>query len=419
MKLKVSLIILLLLTANLLAVAQIDFKFKKGYIINNRNEKIECLIRDIGSEESAINFEYKFEDSKKIEKIELSKVKEFGIEDELKCVRALISVDFSPSHISTIKDTLPQWEEGHAFLKVLVEGEMASLYSHNALERPLYFFSVEGSNIAPLVHKTYYVEVASNIVQQILYDNTYKEQLDEYLGCDNLINADRVEYTKKDLVKYFTSYNKCKNAGYKEFKSAKIRRGILLLKPGIGLNKIQLGIHSYQDTEPKVFFAKENSIGFGIEAEYILPYNNYKWSLFTEANYLSYKTDEISAHEGLTPGLYDEYSIDYQTLELPIGITYYINLNHQHRFYVRGAYVPHFILSDSHIAFKSVHRENFSSSSRMLVGVGYNYRRIAIEFRYYTPQNITQNIYRRGSDLTHLSFKMSYAFQLFGDKGVR
>ncbi len=133
----------------------------------------------------------------KAEKIELSKIQEFGIDNELKCIRALIAIDFAPSQISNVNDTLSQWEEDHAFLKVLVEGKEASLYSHNDNGASLFFFSVDENTIKPLIYKKYNVEIASGMVQQVLYDNTYKEQLEEHLAYNNFGNADRIQYTKK------------------------------------------------------------------------------------------------------------------------------------------------------------------------------------------------------------------------------
>lgn len=419
MKHKHLLFTLFLSAVSLLSVAQVGYKFKEGYIINNLHERIDCLIRDVGCEESAVNFEYKLLGSRDIEEIELSKVQAFGIENEVKCVRALISVDFSPTRIAHVKDTTSQWEEGHAFLKVLVEGDAASLYSHYAHGRYFFFYSLGDSDILPLVYKKQYVGVSLSQVNQIIYNNTYKEQLDEHLGCDNLNKAENVAYTKKDLVNYFVSYHMCKNLDYKVFESAQTKRGVLLLKPSLSLNRTQLGVHSLIDASPMVYFTKENCVSFGVELEYVFPFSDYQWSIFGEANYLSYKTDEITAQDRVNPDFTNEYDISYKSVEFPVGFAYYVHLNQDHRLYLKGAFVPHFIFSDSYIGFNPDDKKDFSSSSRFLFGVGYNYRRLALEFRYYTPQNITQNIYKRGSDLTQLSLKMSYSFQLFGDKEVR
>jgi len=410
------LLIVLFFSISTLSTAQL--KFKEGYIVNNRHERTDCLIRNIGNEESTMNFEYRLKDSREIQKIELSKVEEFGIEKELKCIRAIISIDVSRDRITNMKDTVSQWEEGHAFLKVLVEGELATLYTYYDYGKPLFFYSLKDSNIIPLIYKKYNVEIAANFVEQILYDHTFREQLNEQLTCGTRNNSDRISYTKKELVKYFENYYKCHNSAYATY-STQINKGILLVKPAASLNTIQLGIQDPIDAAPKAYFDKVNSVGFGIETEYIFPYNRYIWSVFAEANYLAYKTDNVSVGNEINPPLYNGYAVDYKSIEFPIGLNYYINLDKNNRLFVKAAYVPFIILSDSYIAFSDSHRSDFSASSHLFFGVGYNFHNIAVEFKYYTPTNVTQNIYKRGSDLSQVSFKLSYAFRILGNRGVQ
>ena len=164
----------------------------------------------------------------------------------------------------------------------------------------------------------------------------------------------------------------------------------------------------------KIIFSKENSVGVGAEVEVLLPFNNYKWSIFAEANYYSYKTvysDNVFnlSHNG--------YIVDYKTIEVPLGITYYMNLNSNNRLFIRGAFVPHLILDGSYIAFNAPAHYNFAPSSRMFIGAGYNFKRLAMEFRYYTTQDITQNTYKRGSNYSQMSFRVS--FVLFKNKTAK
>ena len=166
-------LILLFLAMTLMSVAQT--KFKEGYIVSNSHERIDCMIRNLGNEESASSYEYRLIGSKKVDNITLSiitKIEEFGIDNELKCIRALILLDTSRDRISNIKDTIPEWEEGHAYLKVLVEGELASLYSYYDQGISTFFFSTGDNVIQPLVYKKYSLEVTPTVVEQILYNKT-------------------------------------------------------------------------------------------------------------------------------------------------------------------------------------------------------------------------------------------------------
>lgn len=416
MKIKITLITFFFYIISFTTFAQSGFK--EGYIVNNRQERTDCLIRNIGNEESANNYEYRLKESKEIEKITLSKIEEFGIDNELKCIRAIIIIDVSRNNIQSLQDTIPDWEEGHAFLNTLVEGELASLYSYYNEGETLFFFNLGGSAIEPLVHKRYNIG-ATSLNQQILYDNTYQEQLKQQLACENTEDAEKLSYTKTDLVRYFTNYNKCKNSEYQQFKSAHVKKGILLIKPGIHMNSAQLSIKNLIDATPNTSFKKKNSVGFGVEAEYIVPFNNYVWGVFTEANYLSYETDQLVFDDKVDPALSDAYTINYKSIEIPVGLSHNINLNKNQRIFFKAAYVPHFILGTSYITFNASHKEKFSTSSRLLMGVGYNFQNLGIEFRYYTPLNITQNIYKRGSNFSQLSMRVSYSFKLMGKRGVR
>jgi len=135
-------------------ISTAQMKFIEGYIVTNNHKKTDCLIRNIGKAESSLSFEYKFKSDKKIEKIELSKIEAFGVENEMKFVRALIKIDVSPNRITHLKDTVnsPEWQEGHAYLRILVEGKNASLYSYYDEGNTLFFYSIANSEIGPLVH---------------------------------------------------------------------------------------------------------------------------------------------------------------------------------------------------------------------------------------------------------------------------
>ncbi|MDD2476796.1 MAG: hypothetical protein PHI32_12910, partial [Dysgonamonadaceae bacterium] len=57
MKCNLSLILFFFLAMSFITVAQSDFK--EGYIVNNRHERTNCLIKNTGNEESTNDFEYK------------------------------------------------------------------------------------------------------------------------------------------------------------------------------------------------------------------------------------------------------------------------------------------------------------------------------------------------------------------------
>lgn len=411
MRVKKTLITVLTLSLCLSVSSQNEFK--KGYIINNHKEKIDCFIRNIGlTKESTMKYEYKLEDSKEINKIELSKIEEFGIVGELKCIRALISVETSDDVFTNRNDTLLQWETGHAYVNVLVEGESASLFSYHDHGKPMYYFKIKGSEITPLLFKKYTIKLASNFAQEYLFNNAYREQLKEYVSCGNQ-NIDKVSYEKNDLIKHFIEFNQCTKSGYTEFKNSLSKKGKFLVNLGASINNMQFRIEEFIDAAPNAVFSKEKCIGFSAGIEYLIPLNRYIFGVFTDASYSYYQSNKIFINDPIS-SIDESNEIVYKSISFPIGLIYYLNFDRKHRLFLKAAFVPQIILSDSYLNLGL--KETFSPSSRELFGIGYKYSNLGIELGYYTPINITQQLHKRPSEFTEMSFKLTYGLQWFGDR---
>ncbi len=257
-----------------------------------------------------------------------------------------------------------------------------------------------------MIYKKFALEITPNVVSQYFYNNAYVHQLKQNLACGDLAETRNLQYTKKSLVGYFTRYYQCRKAEPVVLKSSQEKRGSLRFKMGVNSNMMQYSIEEFSDALPNMVFSKELSFGFSTEVEYLLPFNLYKWGFFAEANYYTYFSDQYTS-SSLTLAQGGSV-VDYKTIEFPVGITHYMNLNKDHRLFVRAAFAPHLILKDSHIAFTDIYHSGFSTASRVMFGAGYNYKRAAMEFRYYTPQNLTMNLFKRSSELTQISFRLSY-----------
>lgn len=399
-------ILLLLFFSGLGLISVAQMQFVDGYIVTNNHKKVHCQVRNRGSSDSSADFEYRLNDGSERKKIELSKVEEFGVENNLKYVRALIKVDVSPDRIAHLKDTVnsPEWSEGHAYLKTLVEGELATLYSYFYEGKKVFFFRSGNSATEPLFFKEYRLEAIPGSQERILTNNAYKEQLKEYLGCAGDEEIKKTTYTERSLIQYFVNFHICKNSDFHLFNTFQTNKGSFRLKIGTSLNRFGMVAQDYDDAS-KITFAPAISLGVGAEAEYLLPFNNHRFGLFAESNLYSYKSTYSDnafnlSHEG--------YIVDYKTIEFPVGANFYINLGPFNRLYLRGGVVPHLILAESSITFHSDLHYSFSPSMRMMYGIGYNFRKLGVEFRYYSGQNITQDIYKRGSELSQVSFRIYY-----------
>ena len=76
--------------------------FKKGYFINNSNQKIECLIKNIEFVNTPTKFKYKLSQNGTIQKATIQNVKEFGIYNVYKYIRAKTNIDKSSDKIDQL-----------------------------------------------------------------------------------------------------------------------------------------------------------------------------------------------------------------------------------------------------------------------------------------------------------------------------
>ena len=123
---KLNFVILLFCFITVRAFGQITFE--KGYIIDNNNRKVECLIKNSDWKNNPKEFDYKLSDNDSPKKGNLSTIKEFSVPGVMKFIRVDTKIDRSPMDESVLSDSInPDWSSERLFLKVLVEGK-ASLY---------------------------------------------------------------------------------------------------------------------------------------------------------------------------------------------------------------------------------------------------------------------------------------------------
>ena len=176
---------------------------------------------------------------------------------------------------------------------------------------------------------------------------------------------------------------------------------------------MQFRIEEFIDAAPNAVFSKEKCIGFSAGIEYLIPLNRYIFGVFTDASYSYYQSNKIFINDPIS-SIDESNEIVYKSISFPIGLIYYLNFDRKHRLFLKAAFVPQIILSDSYLNLGL--KETFSPSSRELFGIGYKYSNLGIELGYYTPINITQQLHKRPSEFTEMSFKLTYGLQWFGDR---
>ncbi|MEM1319402.1 MAG: tRNA modification GTPase [Bacteroidota bacterium] len=385
------------LLVSLNSMAQIIFE--KGYFIDNNDQKTECLIKNADWKNNPIAFEYKITAAAEKQKASITEVKEFGIYEVAKYERHTVQIDRSSKIVEFMsKVSTPEFKEEQLFLRVLMEGQTdLFIYKYGNLIR--FFFSRDDSNPEQLVYKKYI-----NASRKIAENRTFRTQLWDNFRCPDFLVTDigKVDYNKKDLVKYFTKYYECQDQPF-TFYNTSPKRDLFNFALRIGINQISSSIGNSLLSINDADF--ENKIGgrFSIETEFIMPYNKNKWALVVEPTYQIHKAQ--STNESMTNGI----TIDYRSIELPIGIRYYLFLNEQTKLFVNGSFVIDIVDDQSRVNFERGEPLELKSSNNLAFGAGLKWKdKFSAELRYQTNRELLQNYFFWSSDYRVLSLVVGY-----------
>lgn len=391
---------------SMLLLGQISYAqiiFEKGYIINNNNERIDCLIKNIDWKDNPKIFEYKLNENDVETKGSTDNIREFGVLGESRFVRACINVDNSSMETSNFsRQREPEWEMKTLFLKVLVEGK-ASLYLWSSGTLVRYFYSTSDTSIQQLVYKEYYKtneEVAVNV--------QFHEQLWVNIRCagTDTKTIEQLSYKKGDLVNYFKEYNKCNDSPSVVYGRKDKGNGSLHLRVTPGINYTSMTITNELHERFDVDFGSKATIRIGIDAEYILPVNKNKWGLVCEPTYQNFGATENMTTKTAT--------IKYNTIEFPIGIRHYFFLNPDMKIFLNAFYIPSVIID-----FNSTIQYDYNVASPLEIqnvssfafGGGLSYKRYSAEIRYYTNRDFLVQYSTMFTDNTRIS--AVFGFRIF------
>lgn len=380
-------LLLLALFTILCAESYSQIIFEKGYFINESGQKIECLIKNIDWKNNPTEFEYKLFQNDTVQKATIQTVKEFGINNISKYIRTNTKIDRSSEQIDHMSsDRNPNFQEELLFLKVLIEGQ-ASLFLYIDGNLTRFFYKKNDSEINQLVYKRYLVNY------KISKNEYFKQQLFSELKCEGigLNEIETLRYSKKDLEKLFIKYHECANSNFTNFEP-KQKKDLfnLNIRPGINYSslKIQNSVTNSRDTD----FGKRFGIRFGIETEFILPFNKNKWGIIVEPTYQYYKSEQHKETSNVLGGMLVS-KVDYKSIELPIGVRHYFYFNDKSKLFTNISYVFDFP-NNSSIKFlrndESMLTElEIKSRINLALGVGYKYKdKYSLEIRYNANREI-------------------------------
>ena len=405
MKKRILFLLITILTLN--CYSQISFD--KGYYIDNTNQKINCLIKNIDWKNNPTEFEYKLSENSESKKTNIKTIKEFGIDNISKYVRSTVNIDRSSENTNYLSnDKNPIFKEEELFLKVLVEGK-ATLYQYVDSNLERYFYNKENSNIEQLIFKKYkFTEY------NVGKNNRFRQQLFVDLKCPNFKTSKikNVEYKKNSLVRLFTEYSKCHNNELINFEP-KQKRDLFNLTIRPRINSSSLTIQNSSSNSRNTDFENKIEFGFGLEAEFILPFNKNKWAIALEPTYQSFKSEKTTNVNNVSGGVLIA-NVDYSSIEVPVGLRHYFFLNNNSKIFINASYIID-LSSKSSIEFTRNDGSNLSSleiktQPNLGFGIGYKQNdKYSLEMRYQTDRNVLSDYISWSSEYKTLSIIFGYS----------
>jgi len=242
-------------------------------------------------------------------------------------------------------------------------------------------------------------------------NNEYKQQIWINLKCPDisLKDVEMLDYKTDKLFNIFRKYNLYYDPEYVN-SVVKEKKDLFNLTIRPGINNSSLSINYERAKEGEVDFGNKLSFRFGIEAEFILPFNNNKWSILFEPTY-QYFNSENSNHGQLIVA-------DYKSIELQTGLRYYFFLNDESRIFINGLYISDYKMN-SKIQFEEDQYNNsldygnilkVFGKSNFAFGCGYNFsNKFSLELRYSSNREILTGHKNWKSKYNSLSFIIGYS----------
>jgi len=360
--------------------AQIEFE--EGYFISESDVKVQCLIRNRDWKKNPTGFEYKLTKDSEVQTAGIQNVKEFGITGFSKYIRATVDIDRSgtlPGKLSTVRE--PEFHRETVFLQVLVDGD-SPLYYFTDGEVTKYFLKTKESEIEQLVYKRFHKDYG------VVTNYDFRYQLYSNFNNHGLTMDDvkDIYYNKKDLERFFLKVNNHSDQLPDSYEKQKKDVVNVSLRPGINYSSLEIKHGSFyrQATD----FEPQTNFRFGIETEIILPYNRNKWAVILEPTLQYYYETQPSATAFTS-------KVVYESLEIPVGIRYYIFLGGNSKLFLNTSVMYDF---DNHSDIRIYFDYNKKIAETLDVNPGFNFasgigfkakNRYSLELRYQSARSLT------------------------------
>jgi len=388
--------------------------FEKGYFIDNTGNRTACFIKNLDWRDSPTEFLYKISESSEEVNANISNIKEFGVGEIIKYKRFKINMEHSSTITNKLlKNRYPEFKTETVFLKVLVSGD-ANLYVYKDGTIVKFFYDNKNVPTEQLVYIRYINEKG-----EAAENNQFRQQLLNALKCDKIEQSEiaKIKYSESEISNIFLKSNSCGSSvtptvSYKRVQTK--NPFALRVQAGVGTASLSLG--GFLENGNDINFKNESVVKYGLDAEYILPFNKDTWSIFVSPVYhkLDFKKEYYGADVYGNP-IKNEAELNYKTIEIPVGIRHYFFLNTSSKIFVDAAYVIRagennstIILSENRNDFYIDATYPIESNSNFALGLGYNYKSLGISVRLNTGRNLLSQYSLTDARYTTIALMLSY-----------
>lgn len=391
-----------------------QISFEKGYFISNDGKRTECFIKNLDWGNNPTDFKYKIQvNDDDYKTATIADVEEFGVDNITTFKRAKIKMDRSTDDLVKISQTgKPVWEETTLFLRLLVQGE-ATLYSYKEENLIRYFYETKTVPLEQLVHLKYILLEDGKSTGDLKENNYYKQQLNNNARLSNTSDRDikNLQYKKADLTTYFLKYNNTDSkTTSRELSKTSKDHFLLKITPGISFISLTMNDGDLPSTDVKL--DNKTSFKMGLEAEYVLPFNKNKWSLFLNPMYQKYENSIDYRRPGpflTSPLTTRNAEIKYSSIQIPIGLRYYFLLNKNSKIFINAAY-SFDVRGKASISFDKNGEFESNSGSNFVFGLGYNFRnKFSAEIRTNTKKELLRDYKTFSAEYSAIDFVFAYS----------
>ncbi|QSS97867.1 hypothetical protein [Psychroflexus sp. ALD_RP9] len=309
---------------------------KSGKIVFSDGFVRKGLINDVNWRDAFTQIDFKLNENAKTESFSVDEVDYFMVDGE-KYKSANVKLNTSAIKDQKLSNTKePKIIEKTVFVKVLAESNSIELYQVYYNYIPNYLLS-QDDEITTLIYHRYVKQ------GKIFANNQFRNQLYRSLDCLEASKYRKYEYKADDLLDLLKAHFKCKEIDDALVLYNKDTERIEFnIRPKLGVitSQVTSDFTAFENFKYEISPDRQTNISFGVEFEFLLPFRSKSYSIFIEPTYVSNSSTARSPVVEQGPGLASrsaEVFVDYQAIEVPIGVKKYFRLNSNSNLFIAGS----------------------------------------------------------------------------------